>query len=88
MELSQQVHDVERIKEAMTLVEPLTRKGIVLEGKSFAEKTEALLKRADYDELRIIAKRSPVAFSMGEVSKEAQASKKRDALDKLVFGDY
>jgi transcriptional regulator len=87
IDLSKQVEAAERVKEAMSLVEPLTRKGIILEGKTLSEKTESLIKRADYDELRIIAKRSPIAFSLGEVSKEANASK-RDALDRLVFGDY
>ena len=87
VELSSRLNESDRIKEAMFLVEPLAGKGIVLEGKTFAEKTQSLLKRADYDELRIIATKTPKTFSLGEVSKEAHASK-RDALDRLVFGDF
>lgn len=87
LELTKQVQEAERVKEAMSLVEPLSRKGIVLEGKTFAEKTASLLRRSDYDELKIIANKAPVKFSMGEVSKSANASK-RDALDRLVFGEY
>lgn len=86
LELSKKAEEAERTKEAMLLVEPLSRRGIVLEGKTFAEKTASLLKRSDFNDLRVIVK-TPMTFSLGEVSKEAHASK-RDALDRLVFGDY